>query len=1031
MEKIPQHEPIRCDTLDDETWDLAIKSLKSGSARGVDAWAPDELKMLPSKPLTDLKDAFSLLASYGMPTYLMQAKVIPLSKKEGNNNASNTRPITVLALLYRLWSKMASTIILQRFSNTFPSSITGFLPSRKDQTFLYNLQFQIEVALKDGSNESWGGLTLDLVKCFNTLQHKPCDQILRRLGVPEVFITFWIQSIQRMQRFWLIRNETIASSRPNCGFPEGDCMSIVAMLAVSRLWVQLIQVEHLLPHSFADNWSWVTNNHLLHRQTMEKTLQLAKAIRLTIDWEKTWIWGTTKIHTQTLQNVRTDLLNDNVQLQTVQHARELGHIIHYQLLPYRGTQKERHTQALTRLRKLAKHNWPIDDLAHIAQTACLTKALYGIETYACGDKYFQQLRTTLAAVLVGPYANTNPYIAVMCASSYVKDPELIAIQQAIKAARDFHYATNREHEQSFFYHCATSTAQPAQVIGPAGALKFYLAKLAWQIDKQGYIHVDAYITLHILDASLEIILQATELAWLQNMTTVAYTKKGQQNGPPINRFLTLRLLESFANHDRKMILREIAGSRMDEHQKSTFVPENEGSCLCCGQQDSVEHRVLKCDATEHIRTGFPEMMDHLNEYDIIHTHLPVIFMHPDWEFDRFLHFHATLPEIPESFHQTNKISLYTDGSCQFPDLFGRWTAFAVVQPIVKDEEILAHMHLPIPEIAEKCFKIVAVSQGKGPQTIPRAELQALITAFRYDPTSRVVTDSAYALDALRKVCQAEKLSQLHMLPNFDLLQELHQLVLSNVSLHAEKIKAHENFHSENKQITLDRIGNAVADYAANSSCKSLAEPLVTWRRNRCLDDENMLRLRRTHYVMLLALMAERTKQQNFQEERSEMAITPVMKQTSPDHLTGLKLEQFQQYSFPPNGREVALASRFGQQPSFLVMKYLALLKWPQEPELEPVPIGISWLELYFNFQVVTGATMPVNVAARGEDERLVWMDEQQVFTVDSFPYDRYVQYFRFCVEHLQKFQYSVCGRTYHDGRLDRFMFWAPLVFDKD
>ena len=171
-----------------------------------------------------------------------------------------------------------------------------------------------------------------------------------------------------------------------------------------------------------------------------------------------------------------------------------------------------------------------------------------------------------------------------------------------------------------------------------------------------------------------------------------------------------------------------------------------------------------------------------------------------------------------------------------------------------------------------------------------------------------MTDSAYALDALRKVCQAEKLSQLHMLPNFDLLQELHQLVLSNVSLHAEKIKAHENFHLENKQITLDRIGNAVADYAANSSCKSLAEPLVTWRRNRCLDDQNMLRLRRTHYVMLLALMAERTKQQNFQEERSEMAITPVMKQTSLDHLTGLKLEQFQQYSFPPNGREVKCKS---------------------------------------------------------------------------------------------------------------------------
>ena len=1004
LQKLPEHHPITCDILDDEVWIRAIKSMKSGSARGVDAWAPDELKMLPMKPIRDLKHAFTLLLPIGMPKYLMQARVVPLSKKEGVNTAHNTRPITIIALLYRLWSKIVSTIILERFTRIFPPAITGFLPRRKAQTFLYQLQFQIEVALEKNSDKSWGGLTLDLVKCFNTLQHEPCQRILQRLGVDSGVLQFWLSSIKRMQRFWMIRNDLVASSIANCGFPEGDCMSIVAMLGVSRLWVELIKVDAMQPHSFADNWSWVTCDHRLHRCAMEQTLQLARAIRLTIDWGKTWIWGTKKIHTQTLQHVRSQLLNDQVQLQTVRHARELGHIIHYQILPYRGTQKERHLQAMARLHRLAKQNWSIDDLAHIAQTACLTKALYGIETYACGEKYFQNLRTALSNVLVGPYANTNPYLVAMCASPYIKDPELIAIQQAIKATRDFHYATNLVHVEEFFYQCATCTALPAQVTGPAGALRFYLAKLSWQLDKQGNILVDAYITLHILYASLETIMLATEQAWMQNLTTMAYTKKGQQNGPPINRMHTLRLLQKFSNYDKKLILREIAGSRMDEHQKSTFVPENEGLCLCCGKPDSVAHRVLQCDATEHIRIAFPAVMDHLRDFDTIHTHLPVIFMHPDWDFDRFLHFNAPPPEILMFSGDRRNISLYTDGSCQFPELNTRWTSYSVVQPDADEQTILDSSHLPIDQICEQCYKVVALAQGNGPQSIPRAELQALITAFTYNIQARVVSDSAYALDVLDKVSKADDVYQLQSLPNYDLIQELFSLVRSTPrTLIGIKVKAHESFTSQDRQLTLDRIGNAVADYAAKTAGKKLGLQLVDWRTNRCKEDLHMMSIRQQHYRMLLALVRERQRQQQRNDHQQTTMEVVNVRHNFLDSMATLQLSEFQQFSSPDNMQDIVRASRFGQLPSKLVLEYLQMLKWPMAQPKDEVPLGISWLELYYNFQLVTGISIPVNVSETVGTEKLVWMDEQQIFTTDNFPYHRYVQYFRLCVEHLQKY----------------------------
>ena len=807
-----------------------------------------------------------------------------------------------------------------------------------------------------------------------------------------------------MKRFWMIQNQLIESSTSTCGFPEGDSMSIVAMLGVSRLWVELISTEHLFPHSFADNWSWATSNHRLHRQAMEHTLQLTNAIKLTIDWNKTWIWGTTSIHTQTLQSVRSNLLNDQVQLQTVQHARELGHIIHYQISPYRGTQKERHSQALLRLKRLSRFPWPIDDMAHMAQTACFTKALYGIETYACGERYFQQLRSALASVLVGPYANTNPYLIAMCASTYIKDPELYAIQQAIRAVRDFHFATNMEHVEDFFYHCETCFSQPAQVIGPAGALKFYLAKLSWQIDKQGNLLIDPYIQLHILYDSLEVILQATEHAWMQNLTTVAYTKKGQQNGPPIDRMLTLRLLKKFSNQDRKMILREIAGSFMDENQKSNFADDNEGLCLCCNRPDSLEHKVLHCDATEHVRCLFPTVVDHLNEFDHIHLHLPVVYMQPDWDFDRFLHFHATDPVILPFGDSHNNGTLYTDGSCQFPTLPTRWTSYAVVQPKVDEQTILNCAHLPISQISEQCFRIIAVAQGKGHQTIPRAELQALIVAFSHNAHARVVSDSSYALGILSRLEKIHGIEQLQSLPNFDLIQQLFAIVqAASHTLEGVKIKAHEHLQTENRTLALDRIGNAVADFVANTACKTLGGELVTWRKKRCIEDESLLSIREQHYQMLLALARERKQLIQRSETRTETLATPTTRQQAFEHLLYLRLVNFEQFSLPDNVQDIVQLSRFGFQPSMLVFQYLQMLKWPADASCEEVPMGISWLELYFNFQLVTGCTIPVNVTAGGGPERLVWMDEQQIFTVDSFPYHRYVHSFRLCVEHLQNF----------------------------
>ena len=170
-----------------------------------------------------------------------------------------------------------------------------------------------------------------------------------------------------------------------------------------------------------------------------------------------------------------------------------------------------------------------------------------------------------------------------------------------------------------------------------------------------------------------------------------------------------------------------------------------------------------------------------------------------------------------------------------------------------------------------------------------------------------------------------------------------------------------------------------------------------------MEDESLLRIREQHYRMLLALARERKHLIQKSETRIQKMATPTTRQQAFEHLLYLSFWNFQQFSLPDNVQDIVQLSRFRFQPSMLVFQYLQMLKWPSETPREEVPMGVSWLELYFNFQIVTGCTIPVNVTASGGPERLVRMDEQQIFTVDSFPYHRYVHSFRLCVEHLQNF----------------------------
>lgn len=256
LDKIDPLDPLPFDSkLPLAEWKNAIKATSSNTSRGICGWFADELKMLPDNCISALQDAFLAMYDPGMPAHQMKSRVVPLLKQPETSDASKTRPITVLSMLYRVWSRATSKVILMHWSQVFPAQITGFLPRRLVQLHQYELQFQLEMCHHRKDELQLGGLTVDIVKAFNCLPRLPLKRLLLKLGLHESWVNMWFQSLNRLTRTWQINGTLVETAPTSTGAPEGDSWSVLSMLAINFLLVHIFSDTSIILHLYADNWS--------------------------------------------------------------------------------------------------------------------------------------------------------------------------------------------------------------------------------------------------------------------------------------------------------------------------------------------------------------------------------------------------------------------------------------------------------------------------------------------------------------------------------------------------------------------------------------------------------------------------------------------------------------------------------------------------------------------------------------------------------------------------------------------------------
>eukprot|EP00438_Fugacium_kawagutii_P026374 Skav206095 [mRNA] locus=scaffold2150:239336:242452:- [translate_table: standard] len=892
----------------------------------------------------------------------MLSRTVPLSKKQVCRSPADSRPITIISSIYRLWSRVTCSALVRHFHEDIPKQVTGLLPGRGAFAAIFNQQWAVEKA--KSSHQCLQGITLDLTKCFNAINRSRLLTVLQLMGLPHSILHVWYLTLQSLTRYWDLSGFASEPCASTTGCPEGDAFSVISMVAICTGWVSglLDLAPGIQASSYADNWSW-WGGSLVHRAAAEWTVRYCDWLGLSIDWSKTWLWSTQGTGLEPLRDA-LHRVTGRSEFSVRARAQDLGCSVTYHTHASTGVIKDRLSAAKGRLLRLQKTKWDLRTKIHMLRSSIYPAAFYGCELLVVPQTELVSFRTQVAnAILGSPNHSASSAILLHVVDAGIVDPHLHVILCAVKAAKVFLHACDPSDKERFLYIVSRPSEQ-FHVHGPASSLREYLLRLGIACDRSGNLVVDNVITLNLVDTPFATLRTFLMAEWQQHFLILHNDRKDVGRFAPIDRNAVLSLWPKFSSSDRLLLLREISGSFQTRWQ-SQWDSTTSDSCVFCGGQDTRKHRLLECSHFSHLREPYQNLLDDIGDNHEYLCELPVPRLTQTDYFLRGLHYSMPTPELPtamvakiQELYAAATPAFYTDGSALLPECPSvRMASFGVIADLAVTDEMRVQQAKTFRRLDLSPPTLVQLVVGRlhGPQMIHRAELQAIIWVFQHFPRAVVVTDSSFADDWVKKLQQGHSLFDMALHPDIDLLTSLRQTLKPGHS--TRKTKAHRDLGSLSDDLDLyDALGNDKADKAAGTANRHLFPPIATQMLAAQQDFQQQQTDFHQFWKYLLKLHTTRALLDT--EETIHDVHVPA-----PQDL----LAQARQWA-PVNGWRMSSdltetwleSSAWGLHCMHTVKTFLQGCVWATEQDEGPLAdMGVSWAELALGLVLVHGTWLPV------------------------------------------------------------------------
>ena len=211
----------------------ALRRMKPGKAKDSSGIAAEMLKIDCPVLQTMVLDLFNeVLTSRAVPSEWRASKLIVLFKKGDPKLPANYRPIAILPLLYKLFSRMLCARLEDTIIGQQSIDQAAYRKSFGADDHLLCLTLLLE-RCSEWNMEVWFGL-VDFEKAFDTVEHAPLWAALKELGVTEAYVDM-LKVLYSSQTATVAHGANSRSFSLERGVKQGDPMSPLLFIAVMEV----------------------------------------------------------------------------------------------------------------------------------------------------------------------------------------------------------------------------------------------------------------------------------------------------------------------------------------------------------------------------------------------------------------------------------------------------------------------------------------------------------------------------------------------------------------------------------------------------------------------------------------------------------------------------------------------------------------------------------------------------------------------------------------------------------------------------
>ena len=781
-------------------WKQSLRRKKKRAATGPDGWSREDLLHLPDDlTLAIIELLTQVEQGQPWPMQLMTGIVHSLEKTPQASRVGQFRPITIFSLIYRNWASIRAREALRYMMDQAPPGCYGNVPGKSATQLWHNLQSVIENC--HHNHEQITGGVIDIVKCFNHLPRVPLVSACITLGMPGQIAQAWQKGLGSIERRFNVRGSTGPGIRSTTGFPEGCPLSVVAMFAANCIiheWL-LRKAPLCQLWTFVDNIEITASDHVVANHGMKELSTIVGALDLDVDESKTYMWSSDP-------EARKWFRQEGTNQKT--WARDLGGHVQYSRQTTNSVITKKMEDFKPRWKAVQRSQAPYYQKLRALKSVAWANTLHGISSASIGDENYEPLRTGAVRALGEHHNGTSPIIHLSLVEHPSHDPAFRALWQTVIDTRN---NVSKTVAEFIITKLAQASNRQKPEVGPCSVLLHRLNQIQWHWEDNQFVDHRG-LTIDIWDVCIQELAVRLAEAWQSRVASEKACRKtfgGMDNAyAKISRINPKE--QKFTPQQNSVIRNSQNGTFYTADHLKHRAQGQETTCMFCGQEDNVYHRIWECKAFEEERNRCPESIK--NELKAMP---PCTHNHGWFEEPATLQkFRAQLHQLPknvgnwtEPFEIPAVLDLFTDGTCVSPECetsrLGAW-GVAVYQP--------THPQM-----------FAAMASGILPgihQTVTRAELQAAIIAAhvgkRYCRPYRLWVDNAYVVKVIKIIQQNWDIVWSPGSPNHDLLDDLTCALRQTKNLFRGVTKVYS--HQKRVGVTPAELwafdGNAAADTIA-------------------------------------------------------------------------------------------------------------------------------------------------------------------------------------------------------------------------